>query len=448
MRYVPDSYLDPSTKPFSFCPGCSHRIVLEALAQALVRVGVPPEKVVLVTDIGCIGISDRHFKMHTFHGLHGRSVTYACGLKLAAPELTVVVLMGDGGLGIGGHHFLHAARRNVDITVLVCNNFNFGMTGGQHSVTTPHGALTATTIGGNFEYPLDVIGLADVAKAAYGARCLYTDERLPDLIAEGIRVRGFAVVDIWETCTAHFFRRNKVSKSYLEREMNALGLKTGVVMKRDTVDYLTQYNRAIESIATAKPSAGLRLESEFQSPSKGRVSVLLAGRAGQKVRSTAILLGRAGVLSGRWVTQRDDYPITVMTGHSMAELILEDQPVDELVVEHPDVVILTALEGKEVVSQRLEKLPSTSVVYVVPGLGELNTKARVVTVPLGTLGLERKRTQLALGVTAWVAPRERLVSVEALLRSASLDHRKEIAAENIATIENVTKGLANPGGLL
>jgi len=437
------TYSDPATKPYPFCPGCSHGFVLDALSQALGKLGVPPERIALVTDIGCIGISDKHFTIHTFHGLHGRSVTYACGLKLARPELTVVVLMGDGALGIGGHHFLHAARRNVDITVLVCNNFNFGMTGGQHSVTTPHGAVTATTSEGNFEHPLDVVGLAGVAQASFGARCLFSDKRLPDLIEDGIRTRGFSVVDIWEMCTAYFFKRNKVKVSYLQQQMEALGLATGVVVRRDRPDYLSQYLAGCVPLAGKPVVKGTPLEVEFPATARGRRSVLLAGKAGQKVRSTAILLGRAGVLSGWWVTQRDDYPVTVMTGHSTAELVFEDRPVHELGVENPDIVVLTAAEGRDVVVDRLAGLPATSVVYTVPDLLPVKTNARVEVIPVAQLGLERKRTQVVLGCTAHVARQEGLVGLEALVRAARLEGREEISGENVETV----RGAWELGGL-
>ncbi|HSG79272.1 MAG TPA: thiamine pyrophosphate-dependent enzyme, partial [Acidimicrobiia bacterium] len=133
--------------PYPFCPGCGHGTILDALDEALRRLGRPPEEVVIVSDIGCAGLSDQYFGTSAFHGLHGRSVTYATGIKLARPDLEVVVIMGDGGTGIGGTHLVNAARRNVGITVLVFNNMNFGMTGGQHSTTTPEGSITSTTPG-------------------------------------------------------------------------------------------------------------------------------------------------------------------------------------------------------------------------------------------------------------------------------------------------------------
>ena len=142
--------------PYPFCPGCGHGFILDHLNQALVKLQLDPRQVVIVSDIGCVGLSDQYFATSAFHGLHGRSATYATGIKLARPDLKVIVLMGDGGTGIGGTHLVSAARRNIGISVLVFNNFNFGMTGGQHSTTTPTGAITSTTRTGNLERPLDI----------------------------------------------------------------------------------------------------------------------------------------------------------------------------------------------------------------------------------------------------------------------------------------------------
>ena len=106
-------------RKYPFCPGCSHALVLDQLNAALIRLQLDPHQVVIVTDIGCVGMSDQYFEVNAFHGLHGRAITYATGIKLANPNLAVIVLMGDGGAGIGGHHLLNAARRNIGITVLV-----------------------------------------------------------------------------------------------------------------------------------------------------------------------------------------------------------------------------------------------------------------------------------------------------------------------------------------
>ena len=126
-------------RPYPFCPGCGHGLILDAFNKALVKLALDPQRVVIVTDIGCQGLGDQYFVTNAFHGLHGRSIAYATGIKLADPELKVIVMIGDGGCGIGGAHLLNAARRNIGLPVLVFNNFNFGMTGGEHSVTTPAG---------------------------------------------------------------------------------------------------------------------------------------------------------------------------------------------------------------------------------------------------------------------------------------------------------------------
>jgi len=127
---VLQTYMNKEAGPLPFCPGCGHERLLRELDTALVKLQLDPRKTVIVTDIGCIGLSDPYFVTNGFHGLHGRSLTYATGLKLARPELTVIVLMGDGGCGIGGAHLLNAARRNLDLTLIIANNFNYGMTGG------------------------------------------------------------------------------------------------------------------------------------------------------------------------------------------------------------------------------------------------------------------------------------------------------------------------------
>src|SRR5208337_2677558 len=168
-----------NSRPYPFCPGCSHSIVMDYLNTALIKLQLDPHQIVIVTDIGCSGLSDQYFNTNAFHGLHGRAVTYGTGLKLANPELKVIVIMGDGGCGIGGHHVLNAARRNIGLTVLVLNNFNYGMTGGQHSVTTPHGGKTSTTPSGTLERPLDIAGTVAANGANLAIRATAFDKELP-----------------------------------------------------------------------------------------------------------------------------------------------------------------------------------------------------------------------------------------------------------------------------
>ena len=235
---TPGTFRNESAYPF--CPGCGHSGILDALNAALVERGTAPASVVIVSDIGCSGLSDQYFSTSAFHGLHGRSITYASGIKLARPDLDVVVVMGDGGTGIGGAHLINAARRNIGITVLVFNNMNFGMTGGQHSTTTPTGAITSTTPDGNLERPLDICGTAAVNGAGFVWRGTSFDQDLPDRIVEAMGSDGFALLDIWELCTAYFVRSNKYTRRSIARTIDELGFETGVLQHRpETPEYTT-----------------------------------------------------------------------------------------------------------------------------------------------------------------------------------------------------------------
>ncbi len=197
MNTTIDTYLTNEIGPLPFCPGCGHDQLLKALDKALVKLQLDPAKTVIVTDIGCIGLSDQYFITHGFHGLHGRSITYACGMKLARPELTVIVLMGDGGCGIGGSHLLNVARRNIDITLLVANNFNYGMTGGQHSVSTPLSGITPTTPMGNLESAMDLCKTAIAAGAGWVYRGTTFDGSLSNRLFSITRSLGSSSPFTW-----------------------------------------------------------------------------------------------------------------------------------------------------------------------------------------------------------------------------------------------------------
>lgn len=357
--------------PYPFCPGCGHGPILDRLNEALVRLQLDPAKVVLVTDIGCSGLSDQYFATSAFHGLHGRSLTYATGIKLARPDLEVIVLMGDGGTGIGGAHLLNAARRNVGLTLLVLNNLNFGMTGGQHSVTTPVGGVTSTTPGGNLERPLDLCATVGVNGAAWAGRATSFDADLAERIAEAIATPGFALLDIWELCTAYYVERNKVSKKALSELLASLHLETGVLYRNP----VTEYTEAYRAAHAAEPG-GLRLgprplAPRFASRLDRRFHFVIAGSAGGKVRSAARLVAQAAILSGLYAAQRDDYPITVKTGHSLSELILAPAPIDDTGTEHADALLILSEDGLRKSGPYLRSLAPGARVLTLPGLGEL-----------------------------------------------------------------------------
>jgi len=394
------TYLDPATLPFPFCPGCGHGTILERLDEALVRLDVDPAKLVLVSDIGCSGLSDAYFATNAFHGLHGRSVTYATGIKLANPELRVVVLMGDGGCGIGGHHLINAARRNIGVTVVVFNNLNYGMTGGEHSVSTPPSAVTATTPLGQLERPMDIAATVSVNGASFVARTSTFDGALTDVLVRALENDGFSLVDVWELCTAYFAPANKLSRKAMEETMTTLGLSSGILVDERRPEYARAYRAQRAGIVgePALPARGLEVRHEARLDR--RLSWLFAGAAGKRIGSAAGALARGAVLSGLWATQRNDYPVTVRTGYSLAEVILGPDPVLFTGVATPDVVLDLSVEGHAKVAARIAGLPRGARVYRSPDVPEPETEADVITLDFAGAGWARKKESWALMAAA------------------------------------------------
>ncbi|MFN3534293.1 MAG: 2-oxoacid:ferredoxin oxidoreductase subunit beta [Desulfatiglandales bacterium] len=199
--------------PHVWCPGCGNGIVLGGLIRAIDAVGLSKDQVVLVSGIGCSGRMSVYVDFNTLHTTHGRALTFATGIKLVKPELTVVVVMGDGdALSIGGNHLIHAARRNVDINAIIVNNQIYGMTGGQFSSTTPYGAYATTSPYGNIEHAFPISELAVVAGASFVARAtVYHAQLLEGMIEAAIKKRGFSLVEVISTCPVQYGRRNKLA---------------------------------------------------------------------------------------------------------------------------------------------------------------------------------------------------------------------------------------------
>jgi 2-oxoglutarate/2-oxoacid ferredoxin oxidoreductase subunit beta len=205
-------YLRPSKKfPNVWCSGCGIGIVMGALIRAVERLELDKNKVALVSGIGCTGRMPVYLDFNTMHTTHGRALAFATGLKIARPELSVIVIMGDGdALAIGGNHFIHSARRNIDLTALVVNNSIYGMTGGQYSPTTPLDSRASTAPYGNIEQPLPVCEIAVAAGASYVARStVYHALELDKFIEQAISKKGFSMVEAVSYCHTTFGRINK-----------------------------------------------------------------------------------------------------------------------------------------------------------------------------------------------------------------------------------------------
>jgi len=208
-------YLRLQMMPHFMCPGCGHGIALRALLWAVHELGIDKNQLAVVSGIGCSGRVGAYIDANTFHTTHGRPLAFATGLKLARPDLHVVVITGDGDcLAIGGNHLIHACRRNLDITCLMLNNEIYGMTGGQVSPTTSEDRITTTTPTGNVEPTFDACALAGAAGASFVAREVTRQApALKNVIKAAIAHKGFSFVEAMSDCTEIYGRKNDLGES-------------------------------------------------------------------------------------------------------------------------------------------------------------------------------------------------------------------------------------------
>lgn len=201
--------------PHIWCSGCGIGTVLGSVMAAIQKSGYDQDKIAVVSGIGCTARMAGYIRLDSFHTTHGRAIPFATGLKLARPEIKVLVISGDGDLlAIGGNHFIHAARRNIDITVICVNNLNYGMTGGQLGPSTPFGAKTTTSNSGCPEEPFNFCYLASACGAVYVARWTTLHiRRVTNSITEAMQKRGFGFVEVLAPCPTSFGRRNKIGNA-------------------------------------------------------------------------------------------------------------------------------------------------------------------------------------------------------------------------------------------
>jgi len=257
--------------PGVWCAGCGIGIVLAAIIRAVARMGLDKNDVAMVSGIGCSGRMSVYVDFNTMHTTHGRALAFATGLKMARPDMHVLVVMGDGdALAIGGNHFIHAARRNIGLTAIVINNSIYGMTGGQYSPATPPGMIASTAIYGTIEQPFSPCDLAAAAGAAFVARStVYHAVELDHLIELGMRKDGFALVEAVSYCHTTLGRLNRIGSAVdmmrqlkergitqeaaakLSPEERADKIVRGVLVDREIPEYTAQYQQVIERAQAA-----------------------------------------------------------------------------------------------------------------------------------------------------------------------------------------------------
>lgn len=208
---VIEKYFRKDMMPHIFCPGCGHGVLMKGIAIAIDRLNYDKNEVCIVSGIGCSSRAAGYMDFNTIHTTHGRAIAVATGMKMARPELKVIVITGDGDASaIGGNHFIHAARRNIDLSVFVFNNNIYGMTGGQYSPTTPMGDYGTTAPYSNIDQSFDIADLAKYSGATFVARgTVWHVNKTIHLMERAILHKGFSVVDCMSVCPTYYGRKNK-----------------------------------------------------------------------------------------------------------------------------------------------------------------------------------------------------------------------------------------------
>jgi len=255
-----EKYLRQDIMPSPWCPGCGHGNILHGLLESFRRLELDLDKVVVIGGIGCSGRTPFFTNTNSMHTTHGRALAFSTGVKMANPELTVVSVMGDGdSVGIGGNHFIHACRRNINLNAIIFNNSIYGMTGGQTAPTTPTGKKSTTSYSGSIEAPFDIVELSMAAGATFVARTTTFDfQEIPNLITRAIEHPGFSVVEVLSQCPTYYGRINKLgdptqmldyekdltfTSEPISREEMLGEMPVGVFREEIKPEYTEQYNQ-------------------------------------------------------------------------------------------------------------------------------------------------------------------------------------------------------------
>jgi len=256
-------YLRERFFPHLWCPGCGHGMILNGLLRAIEKLGMSKNEIVMVSGIGCSSRITGYVDFHTLHTIHGRALAFATGVKMARPELNLIVPMGDGdALAIGGNHFIHAARRNIDITAIVMNNRIYGMTGGQFSPLSGENIRATTAPYLTIDPGFDVVELAKAAGATFVARTTsYHIQQVSELIRQAILHEGFSVVEVLSQCPTYFGRKNKAGDAvdmvqYFKKNTTTIGSKAkqenldlierGIFVQTEKPEYCNEYEKVVQ----------------------------------------------------------------------------------------------------------------------------------------------------------------------------------------------------------
>jgi 2-oxoglutarate ferredoxin oxidoreductase subunit beta len=454
-------YLRLDMMPHILCPGCGHGIVLKAILRAVHRLGLSRDEVVFVSGIGCSSRIVGYVDFCTLHTTHGRPLTFATGLKLARPDLTVVVITGDGdGLAIGGNHLIHAARRNIDLTCLLLNNAIYGMTGGQGAPTTPEGARSSITPGGAVEPAFDACRLAQGAGATFVARGLTAAPLgLDELIAEAIRHKGFSFLEIMSDCPEYFGRYNDLGRGpellqAQRTQVEWIGARLGdkrvvpglladppahAVHPAFTPGVLHREARPefVERLASRAASATPRRAMGSAAGGPGETApapaplavqrpftVRLAGAGGQGIALAGLLLAEAAVAAGMNATHAQAYGPESRGGASRADVIVSDGEIDYPYADRVDALVALSQEALDRHAERLVPggllVVDRGLARTAPANGAASRALPITETALAVLGSPLGANLVALGALVGLTGIVPAESVERLIAARRL----------------------------
>jgi pyruvate/2-oxoacid:ferredoxin oxidoreductase beta subunit/Pyruvate/2-oxoacid:ferredoxin oxidoreductase gamma subunit len=413
MTQNPNTYL--TDKKFPFCPGCGHGISINALNKALIELNYAPQDIIIVSDIGCSGLIDPLFATHTIHGLHGRSPALGLGVAMGVAQKEnkkVIAFIGDGGATIGLQHILEAARRNIDMTLIVLNNLLYGMTGGQISGLSTRKYKEIIDFEKDIP-PFDLIQLAHASGARFAVR-VNAPNKIKDTLKKAIQTEGFSIVEAASLCPSYGMKR-----------MNDL---IEVVENENILEHQRPVTKIVDNQTTSLLHQTPVIKQKFSAKLTQRKGILIAGSAGGGAQSVARFLAMAGIYAGLQTTMKGEYPITVGTGFSVAEVIFDKENINYTGLEKPDYFIIVTEDGLNKVRA---KLNPDSKIYIDEKLvtEELkNTYPGLISVPFGKMA---NRKSVALAAATYVIDKENILPVDALKEAVGTHRLKDIFVDVI-----------------
>ncbi|HWQ61976.1 MAG TPA: 2-oxoacid:acceptor oxidoreductase family protein [Negativicutes bacterium] len=428
---VNNTYLRTAEFPSIWCPGCGHGIIAQAAIRAIQDLGWDKDEVYAVSGIGCSARTPAYMDFNSIQTTHGRALTFATGMKTFRPEKKVICFLGDGDCAsIGGNHLIHAARRNIDLTVIVMNNNIYGMTGGQCSPTTPFNSRTSTTAYGNIDRELNICDIAVAAGATFVARSTaYHAAQLPVLIKQGIANKGFSLIEVIDPCPTGFGARNdfkaptdmydmlrdisvpvEKAKTVSKEELKGK-IVIGVFKNEPEEEYIDKYDAMVKRIRESGKSfdlQGIEVEPAAESKPIERYECCLSGFGGQGLILAGIILSEAMIRQNKYAIHNQSYGPEARGGASRSDVIISDNNINYPEVTNPDLLLAMTQDSLNKFAKSVKKggiilCDSTYVKQPVPVEGVHYFEFPITTCAKETMGEIRTANIIALGILTALA---------------------------------------------